>query len=706
MADSIQRPLAGRHLHELYTQANKKYEEQTDYVSTLEKCEKTPNGNMFDTRSYQFTLDNFERATDVEARFVVTSGHKIGGIGYKNNHDKFFSPIQSDGTVKQKTAKELFGDVPMRELSFDVTKTDLFAKLQAIGTNTNMTTILEIDTIFERIVTELGISTISSVSVPTRDNLTFNLLQSDDDRESFNTLFDDLLSAITHTHDIDKTFPAIKFGRADAKPWTPLNGNTARVVLKPNNILKFIRILYGCYKDIPNIFTNLEKFLIVKYLYENMVEDFVSIGGVDSSRRIDLKTTTVIASMFMCLTVTDKNKGAYYITNKALKLFDPNFDPLLLHDPNIKSYLENMDKMLDAKAIFENCNIAFSSAIIVDDTESEKLQNGLLSTFRRLGLELSYKIPLNNIEAARNKITDLKKLAAADFSNFIDKVSLKHDGGIDVTFTRDQLVVLFGDKFITVTSIKNRPKNSTYHCTMKLGVTSDFRLKDDEPLYFDPGRFQLKIHFKEEAHKKIFTTINAVESTLAYTVEKRKPKPGICEAEITNNRFGFYRVPIPYSYLINVGPTTIPDDIKVPLNKHGESFIVSVAAGNADYFLTPNLGDIDDYLVEIKEPTKMQSLVYDFSVTAVKQQSLQNTNTFVCHLNERETLFSGFDTKRQNNLVFKFDNTNSSKKLSTTYTQSLSIIPIVEYGVKYSDAHLMPKRAFSKLKTDDKSQII
>ena len=701
MTDNIQKSLVGQRLNDILINSNKKYEERTEYVSTIEKSVKTPSGLLFKPRTYEFSLDNFERVTDIEARFTVINDYNIGGTDYKRTRDTFFSPIQIDGKVKQKTAIELFGDVPMKDISFSVLKTDLYTKLWNIGVDPDMTNIVTEEIIFDRLIIELGVKTITTKDLAARKNLKFDLIQSEPNRTLFGKIFDDMLSKIYNAHNLETEYPTLIFGRANSKPWAPLTSKDSVILLKIQNVLSVIKLLYVYFEQISGEFTNLEKFLMVRYLRQNMLTDYINIEGTDSTRRVDLRTTTVVASIFMCLTVTDKKKGAYYIANKALKIFNPNFNPILFHDTNVKPFLENMNKMLHDKSIYDNFNVVFSSGSYINDDDVRKVQNGLFASFRRLCLTLKFQISLHDIERFRNNIADLKKLAAIDFSNFIDKITIKHDSHVDITLTRDQLVTLFGEKFIVTTSVVNKPRNSSYKCSMKLGVTSDFRLKDNEPLYFDPGRFKLKIDFKQDAHTKIFSSINAIESELAYTVEKRKLKPKMCITKTINERYGLVRVPIPGMYKIDIGPNLIPPDIKIPLTKYGESFILLVAVGKAGYSLTPNLDNLNDYCINIVESENMKSLKRDFPTMAIKYGMQQQTNNIVCNLNERETLFSGFDTKRQHNLIFNFEDTELSKRLPVSSIESTLIIPVVEYVVKYLEVGSAPKRTFLKLKTDE-----
>jgi len=194
----------------------------------------------------------------------------------------------------------------------------------------------------------------------------------------------------------------------------------------------------------------------------------------------------------------------------------------------------------------------------------------------------------------------------------------------------------------------------------------------------------------------IYTNITSVDVTLTYTLETRKPKDPGYTLDIINRRLGFHRVPIPLSYSIEVGPSVVPQIIKIPLTKFGESYAVSLAVGGVSaYFMDPDLKNIGDYNISLQGDSDDLVIIEDLALGTLDNKD--NCNNYVCHVNDKGILFSGFNTNTLSTLNVSFKKTNVSTVIPKKETQTFITIPVVEYAFQHVKPSMSVSSTFSKL---------
>lgn len=383
--------------------------------------------------------------------------------------------------------------------------------------------------------------------------------------------------------------------------------------------------------------------------------------------------------------------------------FDYVFDPEFFNTEvarKIMSIMSSYDSATTSSAMFD---VNSRLSVLIGSTGSDALlkanpfKNSLANVIHEVenisypSLDKTYKNYVGKHASRRDKMN-------TNINNLIDSVSFQHSNGVSVTLTNHELIALFGTDFVNINNVIKADGDFRIYCSVRMGVTSDFRDDLDTPVFFDVGNFTATVKFKNQLLVSYGLNPKKIESQLTYKVYGGESIQSHHDMQknLVDNGVELYRIPIPHRYEITTGPNTTPQNLLVPISSHGSAFGHSISIAEHRYRFKSGLGDIGTYDILIGDLSGEISPDFNYDSASKSIPQLHNKSNTIL-LKNKDVLFSGPYSKYMPNITVRFKKTDSSKKLKSTATQKISIVPVMECVYKTQWSIAPPGRSFKHI---------
>ena len=452
-------------------------------------------------------------------------------------------------------------------------------------------------------------------------------------------------------------------------------------------------------------YTLLEKFAFYKLISESLLISMVRNDG--SIINYDASIISPIHAMMKKLIVAMGNN--YDVLDLLMQTIDLFYDDDNVYDSSLfltKEFITFVNKLRiikDNASSELNVLTPFGKSVdaINKSPRKDTVYNSLITPMKELLLA-----EYNDIEKTYKKYTmplinenDLLKI---DIANMVESISFIHNEVIDVKITGDDLKCLFGSDLVQIHAVvKNNNGNvEQAFCSLRMGLTSDFRTNPNIPLLFDIGRFTATINFKSELLVTHHLNPIKIQSYISYESVMFENEHTISESirigEMIYNIIDLYRVPISHKFNITTGNGKNPFDLLIPINKYGLSFARALSISKPIYSTKQTLGNLATYDIMIGDSDDQYSknLLYN---TNEKKFTNHDNETYTIYMGNAAMLFSGQHSGSKN-ICINLKKTDASRALKIETSNDYIVIPLVEFLLKKSISQSIPGRSFKLIK--------
>ena len=501
----------------------------------------------------------------------------------------------------------------------------------------------------------------------------------------------------------------MKFGGTVNDPYTSSEAakNNKSLEFSDNKIKNAINILINESNSLISStkYTLLEKFAFYKLISESLLISMVRNDG--SIINYDASIISPIHAMMKKLIVAMGNN--YDVLDLLMQTIDLFYDDDNVYDSSLfltKEFITFVNKLRiikDNASSELNVLTPFGKSVDAINKSPRKdiVYNSLITPMKELLLA-----EYNDIEKTYKKYTmplinenDLLKI---DIANMVESISFIHSEVIDVKITGDDLKCLFGSDLVQIHAVvKNNNGNvEQAFCSLRMGLTSDFRTNPNIPLLFDIGRFTATINFKSELLVTHHLNPIKIQSYISYESVMFGNEHTISESirigEMIYNIIDLYRVPIPHKFNITTGNGKNPFDLLIPINKYGLSFARALSISKPIYSTKQTLGNLATYDIMIgnSDDQYSKNLLYN---TNEKKFTNHDNETYTIYMGNAAMLFSGQHSGSKN-ICINFKKTDASRALKIETSNDYIVIPLVEFLLKKSISQSIPGRSFKLIK--------
>lgn len=726
----LQNTNAGSSCRTIYNQEIEHFKNGVDLNQTSTKIAESSVSGLHEVHRIGFTSDNNEYITDlvlnlaIECEVIKPSTTKNDSSGkYENLPKSFLGQVipeieitngkYTTGGKKTYTVMvtkpDITDAVHVNNIEFEknVVKKKLnFEELplykQLFALNKIKSDYKAAETLgMSRVINEFwSTNTINELYLP-KKQLTF-FFQDGRNREYFAANFDSFLEDCMHQSDLSKIDGLVN-GHGDN--FTPLSTTDAKNKLTTNEIKKSILLLKGLINSLSKQFTTLERCGFVD-MFLKLGEGYAYKKPTDSNNtNKDLTRLNPYNAIFtQCKKVASANTKHIDWVKTAFEVLYGGPLPLGFYaTTQFENIAKKLALIINADGVPMGNMLAAFGAPITNDANYNASKDVLFE------FEDEFKA-LNDVEYVDFDETHDKFASpdndVADISNLIGKAMVSYGGGITYDLTGHELRTLFGDDFIKIhRHVLVSDTKKMIFCRARIGVTSDFREFPDDPVYFDPGVFDLALTFKHDAISTDHVRPVDVSSWVSYkcyksTTDRHAHRLG----DILDGSVSLYRVPIPSTYSVNTTPYTAPTSLLLPIAKLGEAFLYSVSLGRNGYSTSTNIDQVGSYNIRFGETSDELSadLLSDLSEKPMKSHDNKSLTTVV---RETGVLFGGTYSKYHQQLNINFSETKNSRKLTSEKKVTISIIPVVEFLKQTKVSSVPPGRSFSVVSANEKFEV-